>query len=256
MSTRLRVLLIDDSADDSALVIHALGQSDVVVEWSRVASPSELLSALARDWDVVLLDWHMPGWGGYEALTVLSAKGQTVPVVVVSGALPEPAVIARAMERGAAAFVAKDDRAKLGQVIDQVLLQAGGSLLERTAAYLLGYPELAMTILDAVPTAILAVNARGFVRFANEEAGRLTGYSRAELVDAPVEVLLAEHRRDRHGRDLRPRYFDDPRERVLGATAGLPLRRKDGTTIHVGVTLRPVLAREGILAIVVVRRVS
>lgn len=247
----LRVLVVDDSADDCALAIEALGS--IVMEWARVQTRDELVRALAREWDVALVDWSLPGWGGQFALECLAAQERRPPAIVVSGGLPGPAEIARAMAAGASAFLEKSDRVELAAVVDRVLLEAGGSLLERTAAYLLASPELAATALDAVPMAVLAVSARGgLIRVANVEALRLTGYAHAELVGVPVEVLLPEVLRDRHARH-RERYFDAPRERALGDGPPLVLCRKDRRRLAVDVMLRPVMAREGLLVLVVIR---
>jgi len=129
------VLLIDDSADDVVLVLDALARAGTrVVVWARVESAAELRAALERDWDVALLDWRMPGFGGREALELLAREHRAPPVIVVSGDYPRSAEIAAALQLGADGFCRKGDVAELARVIDGVLLAAGGSLLERTAA--------------------------------------------------------------------------------------------------------------------------
>lgn len=251
----LRLLLIDDSSDDCFLTVAALAQQQIV-EWKRVDTRAGLVAALAAEWDLVLVDWCMPGWGGAVALEVLSERrGFAPPVIVMSSALPTAPEVARAMRLGAVAFIEKADRAKLGEVIDQVLVTAGGSLLERTAAYLLAYPDLAATIVNMLPLATVAVSARdGSIRLANQEAARLTGYAMHELVDAVTEMLVAEGLQERHA-TLRRRYFDNPVDRPSGSRV-LTLRRKGGEEIQVDVVLRPIMVREGLLVVAVLRPVA
>ena len=47
-------------------------------------------AALTRQaWDAVVSDWQMPRFSGSEALAVLSASGQDLPFIILSGSIGE-----------------------------------------------------------------------------------------------------------------------------------------------------------------------
>ncbi|MBP2228770.1 DNA-binding NarL/FixJ family response regulator [Azospirillum agricola] len=56
--------------------------------------------------DLVVLDWHMPGVGDSDPISRLRALGVRGPIAVVSGA-EQPAIVMEALRCGAAAFLPK-----------------------------------------------------------------------------------------------------------------------------------------------------
>jgi PAS domain S-box-containing protein len=111
--------------------------------------------------------------------------------------------------------------------------------------------ELGFQLFDLLPEAIIAVDGRGVIRYANREAGRMFGQEVRTLVSNPVEVLLPEHLRERHIAH-RARYNADPRMRQMGTGLNLLARHADGTTFPVDIMLNPLrhLAEPMVLAIV------
>lgn len=72
MSTSLRVLLIEDSEDDAALIARELRAGGFALETERVQTREALQSALdSQSWDLALIDYSLPGFGGTEALQLL-----------------------------------------------------------------------------------------------------------------------------------------------------------------------------------------
>jgi PAS domain S-box-containing protein len=102
-----------------------------------------------------------------------------------------------------------------------------------------------------LPDAILAVDQRGVIRYANRQAGRMFGREPATLVSRPVEALLPEHLRERHIAH-RAQYNLEPRMRLMGTGLDLVARRADGSTFPVDIMLNPLkhLAEPMVLAVV------
>ena len=68
----LRVLMVEDSADDAELVVNTLTEGGLVVDCLRVETAEAMQNALASgNWDVVLSDYSLPRFGADEALAVL-----------------------------------------------------------------------------------------------------------------------------------------------------------------------------------------
>lgn len=118
---------------------------------------------------------------------------------------------------------------------------AAGQLAARLRASELRF----RTVVEAVPSAILLVDHRGMITLANAQAEAMFGYSRANLVAKPVEMLIPERFRGPHV-GLRGSYGKDPRTRAMGAGRELFARRNDGGEFPVEVALSPMSTGEGL----------
>jgi len=99
-------------ADDHPLFREALSLAlDKVLDGAEIiqaGNMAELEQAACENdqADLVLLDLHMPGVQGFSALVYLRAHHPELPVCIIS-ANNHPAVVQRAMDHGAAAFIHK-----------------------------------------------------------------------------------------------------------------------------------------------------
>jgi formate hydrogenlyase transcriptional activator len=108
---------------------------------------------------------------------------------------------------------------------------------------------------ESLPDAVLVTNANGEILQVNAQAERLFGYSRAELLGQPVEMLIPERSRAAHI-NQRSAYHQDPRLRPMGEGLELYARRKDGTEFPVDIMLSPVETEDGSSVIAVVRDIT
>jgi DNA-binding response OmpR family regulator len=100
-----RVLIIEDDERISRLVTRALKQDGHRTE--RAASGQDgLAAALARDFDLVILDLMLPGMSGDEVLERLVGERPEQRVLVLS-AVPEIGTRVAVLEAGAADFLGK-----------------------------------------------------------------------------------------------------------------------------------------------------
>src|SRR5215475_9719668 len=111
---------------------------------------------------------------------------------------------------------------------------------------------LGFELFELLPDAILVVDQRGVIRYANRQAGRLFGREPTTLVSAPVEALLPEHLRERHIGHRTKYTSSEPHMRPMGTGLDLAGRRADGTTFPVDIMLNPLkhLAEPMVLAVV------
>src|SRR5205823_4044744 len=89
----------------------------------------------------------------------------------------------------------------------------------------------------------------------NSQTELLFGYTRAELLGQPVEVLVPERFWAEH-RKHRGRYIAHTQVRPMGAGLELFGVRKDGTEFPVEISLSPQQTDEGILVSSTIRDVS
>ena len=115
--------------------------------------------------------------------------------------------------------------------------------------------QLFRGLLDSAPDAMVIVDTNGIIQVVNAQTERLFGYSRAELRDLSVDLLLPERFRTAHVRH-RVGYLSKPQARPMGADLELYGRRKDGTEFPVDISLSPMEAESGLLVIAAVRDVT
>jgi two-component system cell cycle sensor histidine kinase/response regulator CckA len=139
MGDVLQVLLVDDSADDAAILTRELGRGGRQIAVERVWDAAAMRVALAkRSWDLILSDWSMPAFSGGAALEILNTEGIDAPFIIVSGTVTEQLAI-EAMRAGARDWVLKGNLGRLLPAIDRELAESAAR--RRAAAALLRSEE-------------------------------------------------------------------------------------------------------------------
>ncbi len=124
MSTRLRVLIVEDSESDTALIVRHLGTADYDVSHERVETAGQMREALEKPgWDIVIADYKLPGFDAPAALAILQQTGLDLPFVVVSGHIGEETAVAL-MKAGAHDYLMKDRLARLAPAVERELGEA------------------------------------------------------------------------------------------------------------------------------------
>ena len=103
-------------------------------------------------------------------------------------------------------------------------------------------------VVEAAPNAMVMIDPAGKIVMVNTQAERVFGYSRAELVGAPVEMLVPERFRSHHP-ELRRTFFADPRPRPMGAGRDLYGLKKDGSKFPVEIGLNPIETDQGTMVL-------
>lgn len=99
---------------------------------------------------------------------------------------------------------------------------------------------------EAAPNGMLIIDVLGNIKLVNEQIEKMFGYTRAELLGKPIEVLVPERFRENHPQ-YREDFFKDPKARLMGAGRDLYGLRRDGTEFPVEIGLNPLQTDEGIL---------
>lgn len=121
MKKKLHLLLCEDDEMDAGLVIRQLEKEDFDVEWERVDTADALTNALAqRQWDIVLSDFNIPGFGGVQALAIVKRSGSDIPFILVSGAIGEETAV-EMMKKGASDYLMKGNLQRLGEAVKREL---------------------------------------------------------------------------------------------------------------------------------------
>ena len=123
----LSFLIADDHPMVRDALASALSQAFAGAAVAMAASLSQVQAALEREpeTDALLLDLDMPGMDGLTGLALLRSDHPTVPIIVVSAAR-EAAVIRRAYEFGASAYI--DKSASLEEIATTVRAVLDGEI--------------------------------------------------------------------------------------------------------------------------------
>ena len=105
------------------------------------------------------------------------------------------------------------------------------------------------------PDAILVTGENGEIAEANPQVERFFGYSRAELVGNPVEILIPERFTKSHPEHRRD-YNAHPRTRTMGIGLELYGKRKDGSEFPIDIMLSTVESASGRMVLSVIRDLS
>ncbi|GAB6181362.1 hypothetical protein JCM14036_26810 [Desulfotomaculum defluvii] len=126
MAKDLRVLIVEDSEDDTLLLLRELRKNDYNLFYQQVATRQEMLTALEESkWDIVIADYVMPGFGGMEALKLVKEKDMDIPFIVLSGNITESTAV-EAMKAGAHDYIVKGNLARLFPAIEREIREAEG----------------------------------------------------------------------------------------------------------------------------------
>ena len=112
--------------------------------------------------------------------------------------------------------------------------------------------EIADGLLEAMPEAVIVVDADGRILLVNAQTEGLLGYRREELIGQPIELLVPNAVRARH-REYRQRYQDHPVPRRMGSGMRLQAVRKDGSLFDVDIALSPLDTSPGPVTICSIR---
>jgi two-component system cell cycle sensor histidine kinase/response regulator CckA len=124
MGIPLSVLMVEDSDEDTELVIRELRGGGYDVSFERVDTPQAMSATLEnRAWDVVICDFSVPHFGCAGALQLLRGRNLDTPFIYVSGTIGEETAVA-ALKEGAHDYVMKGSLERLLPAIQRELKEA------------------------------------------------------------------------------------------------------------------------------------
>lgn len=120
MTRLLNLLLIEDSARDAALLALYLRRAGFEASITRVDNRLDLkLKLTSGGWDVVVSDFHLPGFDAFAAMSVVRESAPQLPFIVLSGELA-PRIIETITANGSE-FVPKYEMRNIVPIIERAI---------------------------------------------------------------------------------------------------------------------------------------
>ena len=178
-----RILFVEDSADDLELMLKRLREAGIEPQWDRVQTEAALREALAGErWELALVDYNLPGFGGLQALHVLAEVAPGVPAITVSGAITEETAVAT-ITAGAVDYVLKDNLTRLAPAVQRAV---EGADLRRRHRRSAEAARIALFAVDHASMSIMTVAADGIIIYVNDFACDEFGALREDMVGAKL----------------------------------------------------------------------
>ena len=119
----LRVLIIEDSNNDYILLLRELNKGDYQIEDCLVDDAIGFEKALLQSWDIIISDYSLPTFSGYDALKMCIDKSIDTPFIIVSGAVGEDKA-EQMMKLGVKDYIMKSSLAKLLSAVEKEIEDA------------------------------------------------------------------------------------------------------------------------------------
>ncbi|TCL13648.1 PAS domain S-box-containing protein [Roseivirga ehrenbergii] len=111
------------------------------------------------------------------------------------------------------------------------------------------------SFLNATPDPIVIINENGLIQVVNDQTETVFGYTKEELINQPVEILLPERFQGGH-MNHRKDFIKTPKARSMGSGMSLFAQKKDGSEIPVEISLNPVKVQHRVWVSAAIRDIS
>lgn len=237
---KVKILLVDDNPDNLVSLEAALDTlgEDLVLARSGTEALRYLLD---NDFAAILLDVKMPDMDGFETAELIRTRkrSQHTPILFLTAYRNEEHLF-RGYDLGAVDFLFKPIvpeilRSKVSVFVE---LSRSAQIQQAQAKILAKAEQKFRSLLEAAPDAMLITTEDGQIVLANSRSDDLFGYSRQELLNKNIRLLV-------------PEWSVSP-----GKVGELTAVCKNGSTFPSEITFSPLQTEEGVLLTSAVRDVT
>ena len=230
MSDRGHVVIVDDDTS-SAVALQELLEKDGYVVESTGSGSHALEAIVSARANLVLVDTHLADTNPFELLEELKASQQArdIPVIFMTS-LDDAEAKAKGLESGDDLIVKPfDAREVLARIERQVTVSKVRMALRESEAKF-------RSVMESAIDAIISGDAEGLIRSWNSAATVLFGFTEAEVIGQPIDMIIPERYKEAHQTGIHRVSSGGP-SHVIGKTVELAAVRKDGSEFPVELSL-------------------
>ncbi len=192
----LRILLIEDNADDAALCQRLLRKT-YPENRCEVVQTAEQFSRQIRStyYDAILSDYALGPWTGVDAFNLMRKTGRDIPFILVTGALGDAQAL-ECVKSGITDYILKDHPERLPFAVSRALEERELLHEHKRAEQALKNSEAQFRMLAEAISAAAFIERDTRCSYANRPAERITGYGREELVKMNFWGILVPESRN------------------------------------------------------------
>ena len=170
----LRVLHLEDNDTDAALVRRVLKSEGIECEITAVSTGEKFLNQLTgQEFDLILADQNVPGFGGNAALEIARRELPDVPFIFVTGSMDEDLAI-ETFKQGATDYVLKTRLKRLPPSIRRALTESERQKAFKQAMAQLEESEARFSaFVDNSPTVVFMKDGQGRYVYINKTFERI-----------------------------------------------------------------------------------
>jgi PAS domain S-box-containing protein len=231
MSKELRVLVVEDTPQDMALINHELRRAGLRFRSQRVESRDAFLHELEHHPpDVILSDHGVPGFDGFAALAEARNRCPDAPFIFVTGA-PRDEAVRQTLHSGADDYVLKSHLNLLGPAVERALREADARVNRSHLETALHNAEEQLRLLTEELTehATFMLDADGRVASWNPGTEQMLGFEPKEILGREFRGIFAAESRERN----EPEGLLDRATREGRAELAVSLSRKSSEPFRV-----------------------
>jgi hypothetical protein len=262
---KVKILLVDDTPENLVSLEAALDSLNEELVFAR--SGREALRYLLEDnFGAILLDVKMPDMDGFETAELIRSRprSRNTPILFLTGYKSDEHLF-RGYDLGAVDFLFKPIvpevlRSKVAVFVElsrkAELLEQQAAALRAQASTLQKAGQQFRSLLEAAPDSMIICQAAGYIALVNSCTERLFGYSREELLNRHISMLVPDWA-------VSSPEENSPDERLLDgviAQAGPPIEldgvRRDGSIVPLEISRSPLQVEGELLITTAVRDIS
>jgi PAS domain S-box-containing protein len=183
MNKKIKVLLLEDNTEDAELNILELKKGGFDITSERVDVREDFINALTDfNPDIILADYSLPGFGGFEALEILKNNEKKIPFIFVSGTLGEDRAV-ESIKQGATDYVLKQNLKRLASSVKRALKEFEEIEKREIAEKSLKESEENFRIIfETAPNLIFILNKEKKIVICNDRIRQYLGYDYNEVL--------------------------------------------------------------------------
>lgn len=191
MEKELRVLILEDTPTDAELMEHELRKAGLAFVSKRVDTQEAFVRAI-EDFqpDIVLSDYKLPEFDGMAALKIVQRDHPEVPVIMVTGALPDIEAV-ELIHAGAKDYVLKDRLARLAPAVQRALSAEQVARARKAAEKALRESEEKFrSLVESTSDWIWEINEQAVYTYTSPRVYTLLGYTAGEIIGkTPFDLM-------------------------------------------------------------------
>ncbi len=190
MNIPLRILHLEDSPADAALIQATLEAGDIICTTTCVQNRADFGTQLSRGcYDLILSDYSLPAFDGLSAVAIVRPLYPDLPFILVSGTMGEDFAI-ESLKSGATDYVLKTRLQRLVPAVRRAMLEVTERAERR---------RLEAQFIEAQKMEVIGQLAAGVAHDFNNILGVIMGYSDIMLMKLaatdPLRLPVTEIRR-------------------------------------------------------------